>query len=213
MLPPYLDQLSPEQQEVFKQLKQFSDRFVLAGGTAIMLQIGHRMSFDFDCFSLTTLPRTFLQKIKRVFSKIVLVSVETSEQVTFKTKEGVGITFVHHPYKPLKNVIETSFMPLFHLDDLAANKAYTIGRRDTWRDYVDLFFLLKWRLYTLSKIIALGTKKFGGEFNEKLFLGQLTYFDDLDIVPTEFLKDSYTPAQIQSFLEKEVEVYVRKVLP
>lgn len=214
MLPQYLDQLSHERQEVFKKLKRFSDKFVLAGGTAIMLQIGHRMSFDFDCFSLSSLPQTriLMQKVKRIFGKIILVSVETSEQLTFKTHDGIGITFVHYPYKPLGKVIETGFMPLFHLDDLAANKAYTIGRRDTWRDYVDLFFLLKWKLYDLETIIALAEKKFGGEFNEKLFLGQLTYFDDLDVVATEFLKGSYTPAQIKSFLEKEVEAYVRKIL-
>lgn len=44
MLQQYLDQLSPERQAVFKKLKHFADRFTLAGGTAIMLQIGHRLS-------------------------------------------------------------------------------------------------------------------------------------------------------------------------
>jgi len=40
-----------------------------------------------------------------------------------------------------------------------------------WRDYVDLFFFLKWRFYSIEKIITLAKEKFGGEFNEKLFLG------------------------------------------
>lgn len=57
-----------------------------------------------------------------------------------------------------------------------------------WRDYVDLFFFLKWRLHSIKKIIALAKEKFGGEFNEKLFLGQMVYFDDIKIVQQFFLK-------------------------
>lgn len=51
MLPPYLDQLDPARQDVFKKLVRFANEFTLGGGTAIMLQLGHRLSYDFDCFS------------------------------------------------------------------------------------------------------------------------------------------------------------------
>jgi len=50
MSPLFLDQLDKERRQVFKKLKVFSSSFVLAGGTAIMLQIGHRLSYDFDLF-------------------------------------------------------------------------------------------------------------------------------------------------------------------
>lgn len=77
MLLPYLDILDPERQKVFKLLKHFSRTFVLAGGTAIMLQIGHRLSYDFDCFSEKPLPRNtdkmaydiFGKASRRVYSK------------------------------------------------------------------------------------------------------------------------------------------------
>ena len=212
MLPPYLDRLSPERQEVFKKLKKFSKSFVLAGGTAIMLQIGHRMSFDFDCFTQERLSPTLLRKAKNVFGKIILPRVQTQEQLTFTTEKGVEATFVHHPYNHLRKPITTDFLPLSHLDDLAANKAYTVGRRGVWRDYVDLFFLLKWKLYTMEYLIALAEKKFAGEFHDKLFLEQLSFFDDVEILPTTFLKDSYTPSEIKSYLEKEVETYVKRIL-
>lgn len=88
-----------------------------------------------------------------------------------------------------------------------------MGHRPQWRDYVDLFFLMKWELYDLKKIVALSEKKFGGEFNAKLFLEQLTYFDDVEIRPTEFLKESYAPEEIKGFLENAVREYLKKVLP
>ena len=213
MLPQYLDKLSPEQQEAFENLKHFSQNFVLAGGTAIMLQIGHRLSFDFDCFSESELSKTILRKAREVFGLGITPRIQTSEQITFKNKDGVEITFVCHPYKPLKTVIKTNSIALFHLDDLAANKAYTIGRRGVWRDYVDLFFFLKWKLYTIENIIALANRKFKGEFNEKLFLEQLTYFNDLAIIPTTFIKDKYTDSEIRSFLEQQVEDYLSRILP
>ena len=213
MLPPYLDQLGFERQEVFKKLKRFSKNFTLAGGTAIMLQIGHRMSFDFDCFGRQKLSETLPRKVRDVFGKFIYLKLRTSEQITFHTEKGVEITFVYHPYKPLREPIETDSITLFHLDDLAANKAYTIGRRGVWRDYVDLFFLLKWKLYDLQAIIALAEKKFTVEFSEKLFLAQLTYFDDIVVMDTDFLKESYTPSEIQRFLEKEVRDYLARILP
>ncbi len=210
--PPYTEKLDKERQEVFKNLKKFSSDFVLAGGTAIMLQIGHRLSYDFDCFSMNLLPDSLLRKAKNIFGKTILPELDTREQLTFKTPKSVSVTFVYHPYHPVKPVIKTPFISLFDLDDLAANKAYTIGRRPAWRDYVDLFFFLKWNLYDINKIIKLTNEKFQGEFNEKLFLEQLVYYDDIDIFQTDFVKESYTHTFIQSFLGQKVEEYLKKVL-
>lgn len=208
-----MDQLNPERLKVFDKLAAFSDRFVLAGGTAIMLQIGHRLSYDFDCFCETDLPPTTLRRAKNIFGSSILPRVNTSDQISFSALPGIEVTFVYHPYLPLKQKIQTASLPIFHLDDLAANKAYTIGRRGAWRDYVDLFFLLKRGLYDIPGIIDFAEKKFAGEFNPKLFLEQLTYFSDLQIVPIEFLKESYAPSEIQSFLESQVESYVKTILP
>lgn len=212
MLLQYLGKLSPERQEVFRQLKQFSKNFVLAGGTAMMLQIGHRLSYDFDCFSLNPLSKNLLRQIKKVFGLFIAPRIQTSEQITFPTKTGIEVTFVYHPYKLLQKPIRTGSISLFSLDDLAANKAYVIGRRGVWRDYVDLFFFLKWKLYSIDRINRLAREKFKGEFNEKLFLEQLVYFDDVSVVPIDFIKESYKEKEIKEFLEKKVEEYIRRRL-
>ena len=212
-LPPYLDQLDLERQGVFKKLALFANNFVLAGGTAIMLQIGHRLSYDFDCFSENELSPNILRQTKKIFGPSIFPRVNTAEQISFSANPSIEVTFVYHPYPSLKTPIKTHSLPIFHLDDLIANKAYTIGRRGAWRDYVDLFFLLKWKLYDLSTITHLAQKKFAGEFHDKLFLEQLTYYSDLKILPIEFLKESYTPEEIQSYLETQVESYIKTILP
>ena len=212
-LPLYLDRLDNARQAVFKKLSAFSDQFVLAGDTAIMLQIGHRLSYDFDCFSKIKPSDLLLRKINRVFGSGIKLHLRTDEILSIKTDTNIEITFVWHPFPLLKKPISTRYIPLFHLDDLAANKAYTIGRKGAWRDYVDLFFLLKWQLYTIETLIKLANEKFTGELHDKLFLEQLTYFDDLEIVPTVFVKEKHTPEEIKAFLGHEVETYLKKILP
>ncbi|PIP63300.1 hypothetical protein CO165_03750 [Candidatus Roizmanbacteria bacterium CG_4_9_14_3_um_filter_33_18] len=210
MLPQFTDRLNKERQQVFQQLKAFAKEFVLAGGTAIMLQIGRRVSYDFDCFcEQWKLPLNIMMKARKVFGSKIIVKLKTAEMISFSTETGIDVSFVCHPFKIIRPVIKTDTISLFHLDDLVASKAYTIGRRNTWRDYVDIFIFMKSKIYSLKKIVELADKKFGGEFNEKLFLGQLTYFKDIDVVHVDYLVQSYSEQEIKSFLEKEVESYVK----
>jgi len=62
---------------------------------------------------------------------------------------------------------------------LAAMKAYALGRRAKWKDYVDLYFIIK-ELGSIRLIIGKSKEIFGVEFNEKNFRSQLSYFEDID---------------------------------
>ena len=62
---------------------------------------------------------------------------------------------------------------------LAAMKAYALGRRSKWKDYVDLYFLLRDH-FTIADITTTATQIFGELFSEKMFRSQLCYFDDID---------------------------------
>lgn len=66
---------------------------------------------------------------------------------------------------------------------------------------------------TIEYVCEIAEKKFGGAFNKALFLEQLCYFKDLTITPIEFLKETYTAKEIQSFLEKEIRTYLASILP
>lgn len=46
----HLEAITLEQKTIFDKLKNFPE-YYLAGGTALALQIGHRISIDFDFFS------------------------------------------------------------------------------------------------------------------------------------------------------------------
>lgn len=209
----FLDQLDSERQTVWHKLSRFAGSFILAGGTAIMLQIGHRKSYDFDCFSEDKLSPTLIDRVKNAFGRNIQIKTRTKDFLAITTSSRIEITFVWYPYKRLHPPIQTDSIPIFHLDDLATNKAFTLGRRPAWRDYVDLFFFLKWNIYSLATIIALSEKRFGGEFNGKLFLQQLTYWDDVDMTQTAFVKESYADEGMKDFLGEQVDVYLKTILP
>ncbi len=208
----HLGLLDKKRQEVFFTLVHFKKNGYLAGGTALALQINHRKSVDFDVFVDESITKDFKLKVKKIFGQVDFY-VDSSDQISFKTEEGIGVTFVWYFYPTVSSIITTSSIGLASVFDIAADKAETLGRRAIWRDYVDLFILLKRKILTLDKIIKLAKKKFGGEFIETQFLEQLPYFLDLQKTPIEFVKEKYSENEIKSFLEKEVEAYLQKILP
>lgn len=207
----FLEILDIERQKVFKNLGPFKEIGYLAGGTALALQIKHRLSFDLDIFIFKAIDNKLKQKVESVFDQNKYY-VDTTDQISFTTKENISITFVWYYPQPLLPLIQTPSISLASTSDIAADKAHTLGRRAIWRDYVDIYFFLKLNLLTLEQIISLAEKKFGNEFNQALFLQQLVYFKDLKTSPITFLHSSPTTFQIQTFLSKKVEAYLKKVL-
>ena len=170
--------LTDEQFNLLPLIKLFSGDFGLVGGTAIALHLGHRRSIDFDLFSLKEFDN---QKIRRKivkFSKINQIIRDETDQFTLLIKD-VRLTFLHYSYPIIfsnnfENIIKFSDLPT-----LAAMKAFALGRRAKWKDYVDLYFVAR-QYDGIRKICKKAQEIFGNEFNEKLFRSQLAYFEDIN---------------------------------
>lgn len=132
------------------------------------------------------------------------------KQINIITADDILINLVFYPFKPLFKNVKTFSLPLFSIKDIALDKAFTIGRRALWRDYVDMFFLLKKNCITLKEILALAPKKFGYEFNGRLFLEQLVYFKDLETIKISFFEGNPSNSEIQNFLISEVKKQKKK---
>jgi len=200
----HFDILDKSYEEVFQRLKVFKKEAVLSGGTALSLQIKHRHSYDFDLFFSKELSRNLIVEARKAI-KIKEVGLNTQKQINLITTNNILLNLVSYPFKPLFGKVITSSLPLLSIKDIALDKAYTIGRRAVWRDYVDIFFLLKDKYISLSEIYKLALKKFGPEFNERLFLEQLVYFKDLEATKISFIKEKYSNKQIQGFLRNAVK--------
>jgi hypothetical protein len=116
---------------------------------------------------------------------------------------GVRLTFLYYPFPLEFKESLDSKIKVADLLTLAALKAYALGRRTKWKDYVDLYFILNGH-YTLKQVAAKANKIFGPAFNEKLWRSQLAYFDGLDYSEeVDYLKGfEVSPAKIKSSLVK-----------
>jgi len=170
--------LTKDQLELLPLVKSFSKDFGLVGGTAIALFIGHRRSIDFDLFTDKEFDNWKIRRKIVRYGKIDSVLRDEDGQYAVVIKK-VRFTFFSYPFKI---GFTRNFANVINLPDLlilAAMKAYALGRRAKWKDYVDLYFIMK-DCHDIHKIIKKTKRVFGSEFNEKLFRAQLCYFDDID---------------------------------
>lgn len=173
----HLEILAPPQHDVYPVLGKLDAAYYLAGGTAVALQIGHRQSIDFDCFTDKPIHHDKLRRLFRESLGIDQILVDEPTELTFMS-HGVKLTFLQYPFVVDHPIILGTVISTPHILSLAALKAYALGRRSKWKDYVDLYFILQ--KYTLNEVVAKAKHIFRGEFDEKLFRSQLCYFDDID---------------------------------
>ena len=202
-------------QEIFNQnqiqllplVKQFKREFYMVGGTAIALHIGHRRSIDFDMFKLNAIkPKSIIEKISE-FDFPHTITRRVTEQLNV-TVNDVKFTFFQYPFKINSTENFKDILRLPGLIDLAAMKAYALGRRSKWKDYVDMYFILKDH-FSINQISERTSFIFGELFSEKLFRAQLSYYDDIDFSePVEFLGPSIAESEIKEFLiDKAIDLF------
>lgn len=170
--------LTAAQAAFLPTLKLFSKNFGLVGGTAIALHLGHRRSVDFDLFTAKKFSNAAARKIIARAARIDSIQCDEDGQYALAAG-GVRFTFLQYPYKIDYSESFDSHIRLPNLLTLAAMKAHALGRRAKWKDYVDLYFIMK-KHHGSEKIVRQAKKIFQSEFNEKMFRAQLAYFDDID---------------------------------
>lgn len=174
----YSEILSHNQIELLPTMALFKREYYLVGGTAIALFLGHRRSIDFDLFKYASINHVRnLGKLSDAGYEYTITR-RVSEQMNLIVN-GVKVTFFQYqfPIEPSCNFGKTFRLP--SLLQLAAMKAYALGRRSKWKDYVDLYFLLSFH-FTIADVSACASEVFGELYSEKLFRSQLCYFDDVD---------------------------------
>ncbi len=183
--------LNKKQIELLPLIHNFNKGFGLVGGTAIALQIGHRESIDLDLFSCNDINNAKIIKIiKDYFENNVdlqIIRDEIGEYTLFINK--VKCTFFYYPFKIQFDVDFDNIIKMPNLITLAAMKAYTLGRRVKWKDYVDLYFIFN--RYSLQDVVEKSKEIFGNEFSEKNFREQLSYFEDIDYTEKIIFKENF----------------------
>lgn len=145
---PRIDLLPPPQREIWPQLGPAPDlSFVLYGGTAVALHLGHRVSVDFDFFSATPLEKAKIESrfqfaanartIQEDENTLVLDVVMPSGHVKISFFGGIALGRINDPLRTRDKVLLVA-----SLEDLLATKLKAILDRAEAKDYRDISAML-----------------------------------------------------------------------
>ncbi len=174
--PEYLTALNKEQIEIFNKLA-WTKRFdlYLAGGTALTFYLNHRTSADFDFYSskIENITRYFIDVFKKE-SYSVTINMDTPETTDLMVG-NIHISCFYYPYKLIRQLSSFHNIYLASVEDIAAMKIIAIVQRGKFRDFIDIYFLM--RTFGLEKIIEWTKEKYP-EYSVSLILKALVYFED-----------------------------------
>ena len=195
----HLEVLSNSQKKLFPKLNTFRRSFYLVGGTAIALHLGHRRSVDFDLFTKKKFVKHRVREKLRALQYQQILLFEDIDQIHVMIND-VKFTFFYYPYSIEHPINFESIITIPDLITLAAMKAFDLGRRAKWKDYVDLYFILK-NHYSISEISKKANIIYSDQFSEKLFREQLAFHKDIDYSePVEYLISPVPEKKIKDFL-------------
>jgi hypothetical protein len=179
---PHLDALPPVQRRFWPKLRDVPKPFVLYGGTALALRLGHRESLDFDFFAAIPIDPEQLQR-DLGFGTGAEVLQKLTNTLSLRTAEGVriscfgGLTFGQ--VEPADRCIDNGIY-VAGLKDLMATKLNTVYQRAESKDYLDIDALMRAGC-PLALGLACARAVYKGAFNPMLPLKALTYFEDGDL--------------------------------
>ena len=179
---PRLEILPTAQQRLWQELAQTPDHFILYGGTAIALRLGHRPSVGFDFFTPVAFePRSLLERLPYLRGAVIRQSAANTLTVTVERGGPVQLSFFGKlglgQVAP-EELAEGPRLKVAALIDLAGMKAAVVTQRAEVRDYIDIHALLTKAKISLPEMLAAGAIIYGTEFNPLLSLKAISYHDD-----------------------------------
>ena len=182
---PRLDILPDEQRALWPALARVPESFVLYGGTALALRLGHRTSLDFDFFSSEALEFDALFALPFVRDAEVLQKGPATLTVSMPRAEAaapVKISFfgdlemgrVGHPQQTDDGVVWVASVL-----DLFATKLKVLLQRIAARDYQDIAAILRSGI-SLEDGLGAAVALYGPQFPPMEAVKTLAWFETDD---------------------------------
>jgi hypothetical protein len=178
--------LPPAQREIWPSLRDLADRgFVLYGGTAIALRLGHRSSIDFDFFTEKPLDRTALSDTFSLLSqpRVIQDQQNTLSLLAPVSANSVKVSFFGGIEFGRAGVPERSadgVAVVASILDLLATKLKVMQQRIEAKDYQDVAAILRDGIQ-LEEGLAAAAAMFGSSFQPSEALKALGFFEGGDL--------------------------------
>ncbi len=180
----------------------FLDKYVLVDGSALAMHLCHRKSEDLDFFTYEdSFDKKKIYDFLKYFEQKEILN-ETNEQVDLLL-DGVKVTFFNTAWSFLKPKVKSQFN-LASLEQISAMKINVLFLRAKYRDYYDIYFLVK-KSMSLIRLFECGLDVIEG-INFKLFSVALLYIDDIEDDNIDYLEpvEVLNKEKIRDFFQLEL---------
>ncbi len=181
-LSPKLEVLPASQRAMWPELANTPPEFVLYGGTAVALHLGHRNSIDFDFFAISEVdPDRLLNSVPYLAGATVLQVAPNTLTCVVNRNGPVKISFFGLPkLRHMREHLECvgTRLKVASLLDLAASKVAVVQKRAEAKDFIDIDAILSASDITLEMALTAALEVYGDAFNAQNSLKALTYFED-----------------------------------
>jgi hypothetical protein len=180
---------------------------VLAGGTALALHLGHRVSVDLDFFTGADFRNDeVLAGLRQTGLPFRLLS--EGDGFLILEVGGVKTSLFRYGYPFIEKPLISGGVRISGLLDVASMKIIAISLRGTKRDFVDLYFILQ--EVPFHKIAGHTVARFGPERINAVHIGKsLIYFSDAESHPEpEYVKGRKVPwTEVKDFFRRHVKQF------
>lgn len=182
----------------------------LAGGTAVALQLGHRISIDFDFFSENSFdPRQLATALASAGS---FEEEQADRGTVLGTFEGVRFSYFHYGYPLISPTLPYQGVEIAGLPDIAAMKIDAVASRGTKRDFVDLYFICQ-SGQGFNELFRCYDQKYGRLASNLVHLQKsLVFFGDAEGDPMPKMLKVVDWEKIKSYFIQQVRALAGKAL-
>jgi len=189
--------------ELLKEIMECEEltSFCLVGGTALSLQIGHRISIDLDLFTTEVFDeKNLLEILINKFSSTRVTSI--SNNCINMYINDIKVDFIRHAYKTISKSRTEEKIRLMSLEDITAMKINAICNRGSKKDFYDIYYLLE--VFKLSEILDFFSIKYP---NTDVFFAKksIVYFENAELEPPPITIEDLSWEDVKTMLENTVK--------
>lgn len=189
---------------------EFIRQSCLGGGTALALQLGHRVSRDLDFFTPVEFDEHLLLPHLKDIADFRL------EKITWRTIRGrygdVLFSIFHYDYPALFPPVKFGEIRVVETRDIGAMKIAAIAARGAKRDFFDLYFICR-EVIGLGDLLQLYDDKYRNLSADAVhIIKSLAYFDDAEEDEDPDLLKKADWREVKDFFRREVRDLSRSLL-
>ncbi|MDR1837453.1 MAG: nucleotidyl transferase AbiEii/AbiGii toxin family protein [Treponema sp.] len=195
------------------QGKELLRSYFLVGGTALSLQLGHRVSYDIDLFTRGDINKDeILSLLNRDYNG--KYQIHNIQKMIFQISiNGIKIDFVKYDYNLIEDIKSEEGIRFLGIKDISAMKLMAIANRgDQAKDFIDIFYLLK--EMELKDMFEYYKQKFN-QSDINSIKRSLVYFDDVtesNWLSVKLLKDKLSIDKVKQTLIDKMNEYNKKII-